>query len=42
LKAVPVTEDEGIVKYMMEEGKGEPIDEKDIVFYRHETRYDNG
>ena len=26
----------------MAEGKGEPIEEKDIVFYKHETRYNNG
>jgi hypothetical protein len=26
----------------MEEGKGECIDEKDTVYYRHETRYDSG
>eukprot|EP00350_Pseudokeronopsis_sp_OXSARD2_P011265 CAMPEP_0170564636 /NCGR_PEP_ID=MMETSP0211-20121228/74042_1 /TAXON_ID=311385 /ORGANISM="Pseudokeronopsis sp., Strain OXSARD2" /LENGTH=80 /DNA_ID=CAMNT_0010884359 /DNA_START=133 /DNA_END=372 /DNA_ORIENTATION=- len=30
------------MKYVLEEGKGLFIDEKDLVFYRHETRYDNG
>jgi len=37
-----VTEDGGVLKYVIEEGKGEVIDEKDIVYYKHETRYDNG
>ena len=37
-----MTEDGGIIKFMMEEGKGDLIEEKDTVFYRHETRYNNG
>jgi hypothetical protein len=37
-----LAEDGGIVKYVVEEGKGEFIDGCDEVFYRHETRFDNG
>lgn len=26
----------------MEEGKGNVVDDKDIVYYKHETRFDSG
>jgi hypothetical protein len=37
-----VTLDKGIYKYVIEEGKGALIGEKDEVFYKHEARYDSG
>lgn len=37
-----VLQDGGVVKYVMEDGKGECIDEQDHVYYKHETRYDSG
>ena len=27
---------------VVEEGKGGPVDKEDIVYYMHETRFDNG
>ena len=30
------------MKYVLEEGKSELISNSDQVFYRHETRFDNG
>jgi ribosome-associated protein YbcJ (S4-like RNA binding protein) len=39
---VDVTGDGGIMKFVIEEGKGDPITMVDDVYYRHETRFDNG
>jgi hypothetical protein len=30
------------MKFVIEEGKGDPITMVDDVYYRHETRFDNG
>jgi len=32
----------GILKYVIQEGKGSTIGPNDDVFYKHETRFDNG
>lgn len=37
-----VTEDGGIMKYVIEEGKGALIDNTDDVYYKHETRFTTG
>eukprot|EP00347_Sterkiella_histriomuscorum_P003944 403362337 len=42
LREEVVTEDGGIVKYIVQEGKGSYIGLNDDVFYKHETRFDNG
>ena len=42
LRTETVTEDQGIIKYVIEEGKGSFIENFDDVYYKHETRYDTG
>lgn len=33
---------DGVVKLVLKEGAGAPSDIEDIVYYKHETRFDNG
>ena len=42
LREVPIMEDLSIVKVVVEEGHGRCVDPADTVYYRHETRFDNG
>ena len=42
LREESVAEDGGILKLVIEEGKGSCIAATDEVFYRHETRFSNG
>lgn len=42
IRVEEVTPDGGIVKYVLEEGKGSYIGNTDEVFYKHETRFDTG
>lgn len=41
-RQVPITEDEGILKMVLEEGSGQLIEATDEVLYKHETRFDTG
>jgi len=42
LRTENVLEDGSIVKIVVEEGAGNVIDDTDTVYYKHETRFDNG
>jgi hypothetical protein len=42
LKAEDITGNGGVMKYVLEEGKGSVICSTDTVYYKHETRYSNG
>ena len=37
-----LTSDRSVVKLVITEGNGAFADPEDIVYYRHETRFDNG
>jgi FKBP-type peptidyl-prolyl cis-trans isomerase len=39
---IDVTSDGSIQILVIEEGTGAPVDPEDTVFYKHETRFDNG
>jgi hypothetical protein len=42
LRTEKVNEDGSIEIIVVEEGSGNPVEETDTVYYRHETRFDNG
>jgi hypothetical protein len=42
LREEPVTENASIIKVVTREGHGRCVDPADTVYYRHETRFDNG
>lgn len=42
LQEVDIAEDESIVKCIIQEGRGRCVDPADTVYYKHETRFDNG
>ena len=42
LREEDVLNDGTIIKLVVEEGKGASVDKEDIVYYMHETRFDNG
>lgn len=42
LPAEDITGNGGVMKYVVEEGKGSTVQSTDTVYYKHETRYSNG
>jgi hypothetical protein len=43
LRETDILNDGGsILKLVLQEGSGAVVDSEDIVYYRHETRFDNG
>ena len=42
LQTIDIKGDGSIIKLVVTEGFGAFIDLEDVVFYRHETRFDNG
>ena len=42
LREEKVSEDDSIIKQVTTEGRGRVVDPADTVYYKHETRFDNG
>ena len=42
LRETDVLGDGSIIKLVVQEGKGAVVDMDDVVYYLHETRFDNG
>jgi hypothetical protein len=42
LREESVSEDDSIIKQVTTEGRGRLVDPADTVYYKHETRFDNG
>jgi len=42
LRTIDVQNDGSILIYITQEGSGACVDFEDTVFYKHETRFDNG
>lgn len=42
LRTQDVNPDGTVTKLVLQEGSGSPADLEDIVYYKHETRFDNG
>ncbi len=42
MRVETITPDGGVIKYIMQEGKGSLIENTDVIYYKHEIRYDSG